>query len=150
MAHPNPEFTGKLLQIINSSPFFEHMSMQLVSIEYDNAHIALQASKSHLQPYGMVHGGVLATLIDTATFWAAFMRIPEDAGMVNIDLKLNYLKSFQDGLLRATGTTIRSGQSISYAEAKVMDAEGELIAHGTSTLMILPGKGLGTDVPKFI
>lgn len=150
MPQPNPEYTSKLLDIINYSPFFEHMSMQLVSIEYDNAQIELQASKSHLQPYGMVHGGVVATLIDTATFWAAFMRIPADAGMVNVDLKLNYLRSFKEGLLRAKGTTIRSGQSISYAEAKVMDTGGELIAHGTSTLMTLPGKGLRTDVPKFI
>jgi uncharacterized protein (TIGR00369 family) len=150
LARLNPEYAGKLIHIINSSPFFEHMSMQLVSIEVDKALIELEASRSHLQPYGMVHGGVVATLIDTATFWAAFMRIPEDAGMVNIDLKLNYLKSFQEGLLRATGTTIRSGQSISYAEAKIMDSEGELIAHGTSTLMTLAGKGLQADVPKFI
>ena len=150
MTESNPDYTCKIIHIINSCPFFQHMSMQLVSIDIDQAEIELNASQSHLQPYGMVHGGVVATLIDTATFWAAFMRIPEDAGMVNIDLKLNYLKSFQKGLLRAKGTTIRSGQSISYAEAKVLDTGGELIAHGTSTLMTLPGKGMHADVPKFL
>ena len=100
--------------------------------------------------YGNVHGGVLATLIDTATFWAVFMRIPEDAGLVNIDLKLNYLKSIQEGRLRAEGVAIRSGKSICYSEARVFDEDEDLVAHGTSSLMILPGKGLQTGIPKLL
>jgi uncharacterized protein (TIGR00369 family) len=126
------------------------MSMKLVSVAIDRASLELQTARCHLQPYGIVHGGVLATLVDTATFWSAFMRIPEDAGLVNVDLKLNYLKPVEKGLLRAEGFTIRSGKTISYAESKVLDADGELIAHGTSTLMILPGKGLAMDVKKFL
>ncbi|MFW6082212.1 MAG: PaaI family thioesterase, partial [Desulfosalsimonas sp.] len=103
-----------------------------------------------LQPYGIVHGGVLATLIDTATFWAAFMRLDKDAGLVNVDLKLNYLKPVQSGQLKASGRTLRPGKTISYAEASVFDQAGDLAAHGTSTLMVLPGKGLPLNIPKFI
>ena len=110
----------------------------------------LQTAHCHLQPYGIVHGGVLATLIDTATFWAAFMRVPEDAGLVNVDLKLNYLKPVETGRLRAEGFAMRSGKSISYAESRVQDVHGELVAHGTSTLMTLPGKGLRLGIRKFL
>jgi hypothetical protein len=45
---------------------------------------------------------------------------------------------------------IRSGKSISYAEARVLDGDGALLAHGTSTLMTLPGKGLKISAPKFL
>ena len=89
-------------------------------------------------------------LIDTATFWAGFMRLPEDAGLVNVDLKLNYLKAVTQGRLRAEGRCLRAGRQISYAEATVLDEGGELVAHGTSTLMALPGKGLKISVPKFL
>ena len=150
MLNPNPGYIRELITIVNTSPFPDHMSMKLVSIAIDRASVDLKTARCHLQPYGNVHGGVVATLIDTATFWAAFMRIPEDAGLVNIDLKLNYLKPVQKGILRAEGIAIRSGKSISYAESKVLDAHGELIAHGTSTLMTLPGKGLAVGIKKFV
>jgi uncharacterized protein (TIGR00369 family) len=146
---PNPEYVRELFDVINTSPFPEHMGMRLAAIEPDQAVIELKTSRSHLQAYGIVHGGVLATLIDTATFWAVYLRIPEDAGLVNIDLKLNYLLPVEDGLLTARGRAIRSGKKICYAESEVWNAGRELVAHGTSTLMILPGKGLKIRSPKF-
>ena len=150
MPHPNPDYINELIAIVNNSPFPVHMSMKLVSIALDKAVIELKTGNCHLQPFGIVHGGVLATLVDTATFWAAFLRIPEEAGLVNIDLKLNYLQPVEKGLLRAEGSTIRSGNSISYAESRVLDENGKLIAHGTSTLMTLPGRGLKMNHRKFI
>ena len=124
--------------------------MQLAAIEIDRAVVVCETATCHLQPFGIVHGGVLATLIDTATFWAVFMRLPEDTGLVNIDLKLNYLRPVSNGTITATGACIRSGRAISYAEARVADASGKLLAHGTSTLMALPGKGVHLGVEKFI
>ncbi len=150
MPTPNPEFIEELKQIVNTSPYPTHMSMRLAEIEIDKADIELDIGTPHMQPFGIVHGGVLATLIDTATFWAVFMRIPQDAGLVNIDLKLNYLKPVTEGRLIAKGRAIRSGKSVSYAEAGVVDSAGELVAHGTSTLMTLPGKGLKMKAAKFL
>lgn len=150
MPTPNPDYIRELINIVNTSPYPSHMSMRLAAIEIDRAEIELETGRRHLQPYGIVHGGVVATLVDTATFWAAFLRIPGDCGLVNIDLKLNYLKPVVDKRLKALGTAVRSGRTISYAEARVLDESGELIASGASTLMTLPGKGLEMKVPKFI
>ena len=150
MLRPNPEFVQELMHLVNTSPFPAHMAMRLISIEPDRAVLELEADRRHLQAYGIVHGGVLATLIDTATFWAVFLKIQEDAGLVNIDLKLNYLEPVVAGRLRAEGLAIRPGRSISYAEARVWDGAGRIVAHGTSTLMTLPGKGLSMTHPKFL
>lgn len=150
MAEPNEAYIKKLIEKVNTSPFPRHLRMRLVSISLDLAMVKLETEQCHLQPFGIVHGGVMATLIDTATFWSAFLRLPEDAGLVNIDLKLNYLKSIASGTMTAEGRCIRTGRSINYAEASVMDKEGNLIAHGTSTLMVLPGKGIRLDAKKFL
>ncbi len=150
MSDPNPDYIRELKRIVNTSPYPSHMHMSLAEISYDAAVIAMELDQCHLQPYGIVHGGVIATLIDTATFWAGFLRLPEDAGLVNVDLKLNYLNSVVNGRLRAEGICIRPGKTISYAEARVMDGTGELIAHGTSSLMTLPGKGMKMKFPKFM
>ena len=147
---PNPEYIRELIEVINASPFPDHMSMRLLEVALDSAVLELSTDRCHLQAFGIVHGGVLATLIDTATFWAVYMRIPEGAGLVNIDLKLNYLRPVENGLLIAEGRTIRSGKSISYAETNVLNEKRELIAHGTSTLMTLPGKGLKLHSRKFL
>ncbi len=150
LLNPNPEYAREIITIVNHSPYPSHMSMRLISMELDRATVELKIGRCHLQPYDIVHGGVLSTLIDTATFWSVFMRVPEDAGLVNIDLKLNYLQAVKSGTLITEGYAIRSGKSISYAEAKVMNEDNELIAHGTSTLKILPGKGLKVKSQKFL
>jgi len=146
----NPVFVEILKTTVKNSPYPTHMRMTLDHVEIDRAQVVIQLDKCHLQPYGIVHGGVVATIIDTATFWAAFLRLPEADGLVNIDLKLNYLKSIVDGKLIARGTCMRPGRSISYSEASVYDESENLIAHGTSTLMLLPEKGLQLGVPKFL
>ena len=150
MLQPNDDYINKLIEIVNTSPYPRHLRMQLVSISVDQAMVKLKTEQCHLQPFGIVHGGVLATLVDTATFWSVFLRLPEDAGLVNIDLKLNYLKSVSSGVMTAQGRCIRAGRSINYAEASIKDKEGNLIAHGTSTLMVLPGKGIRVGAKKFL
>lgn len=147
---PNPAYIKEIQEIVRKAPFPAHMAMQLSEMNMGLATIELDLSNTHLQPFGLVHGGVIATMIDTATFWAVFMRIPEDAGLVNVDLKLNYLRSVTKGRLKAEGRSIRDGKSICYSEARVHDEKGELIAHGTSTLMVLPGKGILTNAKKFL
>lgn len=147
---PNPAYLQALQDSVRTAAYPQLIGMTLAAIKFDGCRIELELGERHLQPFGIVHGGVLATLIDTATFWAGFLRLPEDAGLVNVDLKLNYLKAVTRGPLRAEGRCLRAGRQISYAEASVFDQAGELVAHGTSTLMALPGKGLALGVGKFL
>lgn len=147
---PNPAYLQALQASVRTASYPHLIGMRLAAIDFDSCRIELELDERHMQPFGIVHGGVLATLIDTATFWAGFLRLPEDAGLVNVDLKLNYLKAVTNGHLRAQGHCLRAGRQISYAEASVFDEAGELVAHGTSTLMALPGKGLKLGIGKFL
>lgn len=146
----NPEYIKEMIEWVNQSPFPQHLSMQLTSVEPNSAELILNVDPSHFQVFGLVHGGVLTTLIDTATYWAVFGGLPEDAGLVNVELKLNYLKTVTQGPLSARGECIRSGHTLSYAQASVFNPQGEICAHGTSTLMALPGKGVHLKNPKFL
>lgn len=150
MPHINPEYVSRLQHSVATAAFPAHMGFTLTQIDFDSCRIDLEIAAAHFQPFGIVHGGVLATLIDTATFWAGFLRLPEDAGLVNVDLKLNYLKAVGGGRLQAKGRCLRAGRQLSYTEASIVDEQGELLAHGTSTLMALPGKGLQLGVRKFL
>jgi uncharacterized protein (TIGR00369 family) len=150
MYNVNPAYIQALKTAVRESPYPSHMAMVLDHIDLDCADIVLTLSQCHLQPFGMVHGGVIATVIDTATFWAAYLRLPEEVGLVNVDLKLNYLRPIAGGRLIGRGACLRPGRSICYSEAKVFDENDNLVAHGTSTLFVLPGKGLQLGVQKFI
>jgi len=147
---PNPAYVKAIQDSVHTAPYPALIGLTIEALDFDSCRIDLELAERHMQPFGIVHGGVLATLIDSATFWAAFMRLPEDAGLVNVDLKLNYLKAVVRGHLRTEGRCLRAGRQISYTVASVFDAAGELVAHGTSTMMALPGKGLKLNLPKFL
>ena len=147
---PNPEYLEALQESVRTAPYPQLIGMLLSVLEFDRCRIDLELGERHMQPFGIVHGGVLATLIDTGTFWAGFLRLPEDDGLVNVDLKLNYLKAVTGGHLRAEGRCLRAGRQISYTECSVFDEGGGLVAHGTSTLMAMPGKGLKLGISKFL
>ena len=149
MQKPNPAYIEEIKSIVKESAFFDHMSMQLTCLDIGRATIELDLGEKHFQAFGLVHGGVIATLIDTATFWAVFMGVHERNGLVNIDLKLNYLRAATGKMLRAEGNAIRIGKSICYSEAHIFDEDNGRLAHGTSTLMIRPDCGLQTKQKRY-
>jgi uncharacterized protein (TIGR00369 family) len=145
-----PDYRERLFALINASAFIEHMAMSLRELEWGRARFHMEAAAFRLQPFGVVHGGNLATLIDSATFWACFLAMGTDEdALTSVDLKLNYLAPARVEALDCVGTLIKAGKTLSYAEASVTDANGRLVAHGTSTLMRLPRLGIKLGVPMW-
>ncbi len=144
----NPEYIERVTQFVNHSPYFELLSMKILDVGLGFSLLEVHLAEKHLQPFGFVHGGVYASIIDAAAFWALFCGIEDPkAGATTVDLKLNYLAPTVSGKLIAKGRQIKLGKTLGYAEATVNDQNGRLLAHGTSTLMILPGNGLAMDRP---
>jgi uncharacterized protein (TIGR00369 family) len=154
MKTPNPEHVERLISVINSSPYFALISMQVLEIGVGYSLLGIDLKEKHLQPFGQVHGGVFASVIESATSWAIFYGIEdENGGLTTVDLKLNYLAPAISGKAMAKGRQIKIGQTLGYAEAQVTGENGKILAHGTSTLMILPGKAPIAEPrfpPKFL
>jgi uncharacterized protein (TIGR00369 family) len=148
MMNPNPEYIERVNRLVNRSPFFELLSMKIIDIGPGFSVVEIELSQKHLQPFGFVHGGVFASIVDAAAFWAIFYQIEnQNAGATTVDVKLNYLAPAVSGKLIAKGRQIKLGKTLGYAEAEVSTESGKLLAHGTSTLILLPGKGLTADPP---
>jgi uncharacterized protein (TIGR00369 family) len=139
MRRINPEYVEIVSSVANQSPYFKLLSMQLKEFAVGRCLIEIPLHEKHLQPFGVVHGGVFSTIIDAAAFWAVYPEVDEDMGMTSVDLKINYLAPAVTGTLIAKGRRIKLGKTIGLGEAQVEDESGKILAHGTSTLMVLPG-----------
>ena len=154
MKTSNPEYINRIREIVSTSPYFELLSMKLVDVGIGYSAVEIDLTQKHLQPFGAVHGGVFSSIIDAAAFWAVYCGIEDqEAGMTTVDLKLNYLAPAVSGKIISSGHQIKLGRTLGYAEAEVLDQNGKILAHGTSTLIIIPGKAVKADPPlppKFI
>lgn len=140
MRRMNAEHIAAVLDIVNHGPFFEHLSMVIKEIGVGYSLMELEVEKKHLNPFGAIHGGVYASLIDTATYWSTYCEQEEDAGFVSLDLKLNYLAPITEGKILVKGKSVKVGKTISLAEAVMTNQEGKILVQGTSTLMVTPGR----------
>jgi uncharacterized protein (TIGR00369 family) len=103
------------------------------------ATVDMDIANKHLNPFGGIHGGVYSSLIDTATYWAVYCDVEENAGLISIDVKVDNLAPVKEGNLVVKGKRIKAGKSICIAEATIVDNQGKYLAHGTSKQMVIPG-----------
>ena len=94
-------------------------------------------------PLGTVHGGYAATLLDSAMGCAVHTLLPAGTSYVTVELKVNYVRPMtaDTGRVRAEGTVIHAGRTVATAEGRLMDADGRLYAHATTTCLIRTGEG---------
>ena len=137
MRNLNPEYIKAVQKSVNGCPYFSLLSMEILDLKWGESLIEIPAQEKHLQPFGIVHGGVFASLLDAAAFWAVYSEVSEDLGMTTVELKINYLAPLSTGRMIAGGKSLRVGKTICLGEASIVNGQGILLAHGTSTMMIL-------------
>ena len=134
----NPRYTEAISTLVNRSPYFSLISMEIKDLEWGTSVMEVKLEEKHLQPFGFVHGGAIASVIDAATFWAVFPQVKDGMGLTTVEIKVNYLAPVQKGKVVAKGRCIKMGRTLALGEAYINSAEGNLLAHGTATMMILP------------
>jgi uncharacterized protein (TIGR00369 family) len=135
----NPKHTAAIIHLINSSPYFSLLSMNVRTIEFGRCTLELDLAEKHLNPFGGLHGGVYSSAIDTAAYWASYGSVPEDMGLISVDLHVDNISAVQSGKLIVEGRLIKAGRMVCFSEATVKDKKGKLLAHGTSKQLVTSG-----------
>ncbi|HVV74916.1 MAG TPA: PaaI family thioesterase [Mycobacteriales bacterium] len=121
-------------------PIAELVGFDITEIEPGRVMVAMRPRLEHYNPIGSVHGGIAATLLDTAIGCAVHCRLPRGTGYTTLDLQVRYLKpvSVRTGIVLATGTVVHLGRRTATAEGRLVQADtGSLLATATSSLLVL-------------
>lgn len=135
----NPQHIKALLELINQSPYFQLLSMEVCQLDFGHARVEIDLKQGHLNPFGGLHGGVYASVIDTAAYWAVYCELEENVGLISLDLQVDNLSTVKEGRLIIEGKRIKIGRNICLAEAEVTDVHGKPLARGTSKQVVTTG-----------
>jgi uncharacterized protein (TIGR00369 family) len=119
-------------------PIAQTLSFWLKEVGEGYAVFEGEAGPHLLNPLGIVHGGWTLTLIDSATGCAAHTLLPAGTAYGTVETKVNFTRPIKQdtGRVRAEGRVVTRGRQIVTGEARVLDKQGRIFAHGTSTLMV--------------
>lgn len=124
-------------------PIAALFGMTVAEVEPGRVSFTVTPDESAYNPIGVVHGGLVCTLLDSVTGCAVHSTLSAGTGYTSIEIKVNYLGAvtLDSGELRATGRVTKPGRRVSFAEGEVLDAEGRSVATASSSLLVFPLPG---------
>ena len=134
------EFLRAMMRGEQPSPLMSQtLGFRLAEVDEGVAVFEGEPSPALLNPLGAVHGGWALTLIDSATGCAVHTTLPPGVGYTTVETKVNFTRAIapDGGTVRCEGRVVTRGRRIATAEARLISADGKVLAHGTSTLLIL-------------
>jgi acyl-CoA thioesterase len=132
----------RIADALSTVPFAKLLGIKLDSVEPGLASLSLEIRDEFKQNAGVVHGGVIAALIDSAMAFAIVPLLKSDETTTTVDLTISYLKPLRSGTAIATARVLRAGGRLIVLSADLIDNEGNLAATALSTYTKLP-KRLG-------
>ncbi|MER6735717.1 PaaI family thioesterase [Streptomyces puniciscabiei] len=139
--HSGLDFLREILAgRLPAPPIAAALGFALETAEHGRAVFALVPGEEHDNPNGSVHGGVCATLLDSAAGCAVQSVLPQGMGYTSIDLTLKFLRpiTVDTGKARAIGTVLDSGRRTALAQAELRDSGDRLLAHATGSCVRFP------------
>ncbi|MGW1748930.1 PaaI family thioesterase [Streptomyces sp. NPDC002092] len=124
-------------------PIAATLGMSVEEVDHGHAVFSLEPGEEHYNPIGSVHGGIYATLLDSAAGCAVQSTLPPGMGYTSLDLTVKFLRPItaDTGKVRAVGSILSSGRRTALAEARLFDSADRLLAHATSSCMLFPVPG---------
>ena len=127
---------------LRENPATSLLGFEAVSVTHGRAVLKLDVEERHRQVHGVVHGGILAALVDTAAAIAAYTTVPRGTALATIELKINYLEAVPGGRIEAIGKVLRAGRNFVVAECELIDARGKLAAKALMTFGAMGGHSI--------
>lgn len=120
------------------APISNTVDFALDEVEPGRAVFSLTPGEEHYNPIGSVHGGVFATLLDSAAGCAVQSLLPQGMAYTSLDLTVKFLRpiTVDTGPVRAIGTVVNKGRQTALAQARLVDTKDRLLAHATSSCML--------------
>jgi len=134
------EKTKNLHRMVTTAPFYQLLKISLEKIDEGFARFRMPFQRELTQGFGLVHGGAIATLADTAVAYALLSLVQPGERVATAEFKINYLSSVTAGELIAEAHIINKGEKLALGEMEVKNEQGKLIAKGLATYMILKNK----------
>jgi uncharacterized protein (TIGR00369 family) len=122
-------------------PIAELLDARLVSIDEGSARFECVPDESTYNPIGLVHGGMLCTLLDSAAGCAVHTMLAPGVGYSTIEIKVSFMAAVRadTGTIEAEGRVLRLGRQVAFAEAHARTADGKLVGHATTSLALMRG-----------
>jgi len=117
------------------------MNFNLVEVSEGHAVFTIQPDERHYNGLGIAHGGLAATLLDSATGCAINTMMPAGKIFTTLEMKVNYVRPMtrETGVVRCEANVIHAGKRTATPEGRIVDRDGKLYAHGTATCMLFRG-----------
>jgi uncharacterized protein (TIGR00369 family) len=125
---------------VTQPPVARLIGFQLTSVRHGESVIELEASETHANPMGTLHGGILCDIADAAMGIAFASTLEDDESFTTLELKINFLRPVWKEKLRAAGKVVKRGKSVGMVECDVTNSQGALVARSSSTCLVLRGE----------
>lgn len=135
---------SEIRRLLRQSVAGKLFGFELISLGQGRAILSMLIRGRHKQIHGVVHGGILAAIADTAGAMAVYPKLPRGVRLATIEMKINYLEPLDRGRISAEGRLLRLGTTTAVVECEVRDAESALAAKALMTFAVLRPRGSGT------
>jgi uncharacterized protein (TIGR00369 family) len=129
---------GLLEGRVPAPPIAKVLGFDVAEVELGRVLFTYTPVPEHYNPLGTIHGGVAATLLDSAMGCSVHSTLAAGMGFTTLEIKVSYVRAMTDqtGPVKVEGKVINVGKRVATAEGRVVDREGRLLAHGTTTCLI--------------
>jgi uncharacterized protein (TIGR00369 family) len=123
---------------VPAPPVVSLVGLALTEVDEGRVVMRLRPAEFHYNPIGSVHGGILATLLDSVMGCAVHTTLPLGRGYISLEIKVNYVRAVTagSGELTAEGRIVHGGRRSAVAEGTVVDARGRLCATASTTCLV--------------